>query len=536
MKLDNLSIPKEQSWLSWFFRGLLILGVLVMLGRLAELQVIKGAYYRGLAEGNRIRRVPIVAPRGKILDKNGVVLVDNELVKKTAKFDPLEGYTKELADQNTPEDEVISEWQRKYIYGADFAHLAGYLGEANEEEVNKIDPNCPEKGPHALGSFVGRVGLEQFYDCALRGIDGEELVEVDTVGRRIRSLGRKQPIMGTDIKTTLDYKLQKKLADSMEGKPGSAIVSTPTGEILALYSSPSFDPNLFVQKDKQAEVSKLLLDERLPMFNRFLGGVYHPASVYKIVTTVAAVEEGKIDSDFTYEDTGIIRIGEYEYKNWYFTQYGGTEGLVDPVRAMARSTDTFYYEVGSLIGAEKLSEWSKRFGLAEKTDIDLPGEITGLVPSPEWKKATRGERWFLGNTYNMAIGQGDLAVTPLANHRLGMAVANGGQVCSLSIAGKTACKNLNLQDESLNIVRDGMKAACDAGGTGFPFFDFSPEVGCKTGTAETSVEDETHAWFTVFAPLENPEYVITVLVEKGGEGSKVAAPIAREIMDFIFYP
>jgi len=536
VKLDNLSVPKEQSWLSWFFRGLLILGILVMLGRLAELQVIKGAYYRELAEGNRIRRVPIVAPRGKILDTNGIVLVDNELVEKTAKFDPMEGYTKELANENTPEDEVISEWQRKYVYGADLAHVAGYLGEVNEGEVNKVDPNCSEKGPHALGSFVGRVGLEQFYDCQLRGIDGEELIEVDTVGRRIRSLGRKQPIPGEDIKTTIDYKLQKKLADSMNGKPGSAVVSTPTGEILALYSSPSFDPNLFIKKDSKEEVAKLLSDESLPMFNRFLGGIYHPGSVYKIVTTVAAVEEGKIDREFTYEDTGAIRINEFEYTNWYLTQYGKVEGLVDPVRALARSTDTFFYEVGDLIGAQKLSEWSKRFGLAEKTGIDLPGEVTGLVPSPEWKKATLGERWFLGNTYNMAIGQGDLAVTLLGNHRLGMAMANGGQICTLSIAGEARCQSLGLQSESLSIVRDGMKAACDAGGTGPPFFNFLPEVGCKTGTAETSIKGETHAWFTVFAPFENPQYVVTVLVEKGGEGSKVAAPVARELMDFIFNP
>lgn len=525
--MQNAAIEKQSSWLSWFFRGLLLLGMLVLIGRLGELQVIKGEYYRNLAEGNRVRRVPIVAARGKILDRNGIVLVDNEPIRKTAKFDPMEGYAKELANADTPEDEVITEWSRKYVYGSDLGHLTGYLGEVNEEEVNKVDANCIDKGVRALGSFVGRGGLEQFYGCALRGIDGEELVEVDTMGNRIRTLGRKQPTAGEDITTNIDYKLQRKVADTMKDRPGAVVVSKPTGEILALYSSPAFDPN--------ENISKYLTDENLPMFNRAIAGTYHPGSIYKIVTTVAAVEEGTIDSEYQYDDTGIISIDEFSYTNWYFTQYGGKEGLVDAVRAMARSTDTFYYEVGGLLGAEKLSNWSKRFGLDKTTNLDLPGELAGLVPSPEWKKAVKGERWFLGNTYHMAIGQGDLAITPVENHRLAMFVANGGKICDLRISGSGECRSLEVGDEAMNLVREGMKEACNPGGTGTPFFEFTPDVACKTGTAETGREDETHAWFTVFN-VENPEYVVTVLVEKGGEGSKVAAPIARTIMDFIFHP
>ncbi len=504
------------------------MGMIIVIGRLAELQIIKGAYFRSLAEGNRIRRVPIVAARGRILDKDGVVLVENNPVRNTVKFDPVEGYTKETASESTPENEVITEWSRKYVYGADMAHITGYLGEANESEVDKVEPGCPEKEARKLGSFVGRSGLEQYYDCALRGTDGEELVEVDTLGRRVRSLGRKAPEGGADIKTYIDYKLQRKVAEAMVGKAGSVIVTSPDGRVIAIYSSPSFDPN--------EDISKFLLDERLPMFNRSISGTYHPGSLFKIVTTIAAVEDEKIKRDFTYEDKGVISVDEFQYNNWYFTQYGGTEGIIDVVRALARSTDTFFYEVGSLVGAESLSNWAETFGLAEKTDIDLPGEVVGLVPSPEWKKAVRGERWYLGNTYHMAIGQGDLAVTPAANHRLAMFVANDGKICSLKLSGGSACRALGVESESLALVKEGMKAACDSGGTGAPFFNFDPDVGCKTGTAETSVEDETHAWFTAFAPFDNPGYVVTVLVEKGGEGSKVAAPIAREIMDFIFHP
>jgi len=520
--------PKEQSWLSWFFRGLLILGFAIIIARLIELQVIKGSYFRSLAEGNRVRIVPIVAPRGRILDKDGVILVDNEPVKKTVKFEPLEGYSKVAADENVPEDEIITEWKRKYVYGADFAHITGYLGEANADEVNRVDPRCLNKGPRRLGSYVGRGGLEQFYDCKLRGIDGEEMVEVDTFGNRVRTLGRRAPIPGEEVQTNIDFKIQKKLAEAMSGLAGAAVVTLPTGEVRALYSSPSFDPN--------QSISKYLNDKNLPMFNRAIGGTYHPGSIFKIVTTVAAVEEAKIDADFTYEDKGVIKIDDYEYKNWYFTQYGATEGIVDAVRAMARSTDTFYYKIGEMTGADKLSSWSRKFGLASSTGIDLPGEVNGLVPSPEWKKAVKGEKWFLGNTYHFAIGQGDLAVTPVANHRLSMSVANEGFLCELKISGTPSCALLGVSSKALGLVKKGLKAACDPSGTGYPFFDFTPEVACKTGTAETSIEGETHAWFSVFAPLESPQYVVTILVEKGGEGSRVAAPIAKKIMDYIFHP
>ena len=511
------------------------MGLVIIFGRLAELQVIKGEYFRSLAEGNRIRRVTIVAPRGRILDRNGVILVDNQAVKKTVKFDPKEGYAKVSADEDTPEGEVITEWRRKYIYPTDTAHITGYLGEAGGGEVGKVEPACPNKGVRLLGSFMGRGGMEQRYDCELRGIDGEELVEVDTMGVRVRSLGRRPPFSGEDVTTNIDYKLQKKVAAAMAGKPGAVIVSTPNGKILALYSSPSFDPN--------EDISKFLDDPSLPMFNRAIQGTYHPGSIFKIVTTAAAVEEQKISRAYTYEDLGVIAINEFQYTNWYFTQYGGTEGVINVVRAIARSTDTFFYEVGALVGVDSLSKWARKFGLAEKTGIDLPGEAVGLVPSAEWKKATRGERWFLGNTYHMAIGQGDLAVTPVANHRLAGFVANGGNICELKLVGEPSCINLGVGREAIELLLEGMKGACEPGGTGAPFFNFEPKVACKTGTAETSISDETHAWFSAFAPIDpstgeadDPQYIITVLVEKGGEGSRVAAPIARDIMDYIFNP
>lgn len=510
-----------------------------MVGRVAELQIIKGAYYRDLAEGNRVRKVLIMPPRGKIFDKDGIAIADNIAVKKTVVFDPMEGYEKVLAQDDTPESDIITEWRRIYPFGQVFGHISGYLGEVNQGEVSKVDPNCSDKGVRILGSMIGRGGLEQYYDCHLRGIAGEELVEVDTKGNKIRTLGRKPALAGQDIYTTLDYKLQKKALELMQGEIGAVIVSKPTGEILAAVSSPSYDPNYFV--DKQGGAQKLqeyFSDKSLPLFNRVIAGAYNPGSIFKMVTTSAAIEEGKIDSDYTYEDTGVVTVDEYEYKNWYFTQYGGVEGLVDPVKALARSTDTFYYKVGELVGPDALASWSRKFGLGSQSRIDLPGEVSGLVPTPEWKKAVKGERWFLGNTYHMSIGQGDLTITPIAAHGIASVFAAKGKLCRpfINMAKGENCADLGLSPESISLVYQGMKAACDPQGTGYEFVDFEPDVACKTGTAETYEKDVTHAWFTVFAPIENPQIVITVLVEKGGEGSKVAAPIARKLMDFIFHP
>jgi len=542
-------------------RGLLILGYFILLGRLADLQLIRGKYYKVLAEGNRIRRVPIIAARGKILARGGEVLVGNSKVQKKVVFDPQEGYIKSPDISGAREEEILTEWERDYSYGEVVGHISGYLGEVDESEVGKIRAQCPGKGPRRIGSLVGRSGLEQQYDCTLAGVDGEELVEVDAQGKRIRTLGRKEPIAGSDIKTTIDLGLQEKIAKLLNeeaempiGRKGAVIATDLAGEVLAYYSSPSYDPNTFINGDTE-KVKTLLEDEGLPLFSRVIGGRYHPGSVYKPVVAIAALEEEQIDSEYTYVDTGKITIesiyGDYSYNNWYFTQYGGTEGEIDLVRALARSTDTFFYKIGELTGIDKLRSWSEKFGLDKVTGIDVPGEVAGLIPSPEWKEDVKGERWFLGNTYHMSIGQGDIALTPIALNSAISAIASGGQLCTPHIfdarnSEKFKCSDIGIDTTSLDLVKKGMIEACSTGGTGFTFFDFSEKHGvraaCKTGTAETDdFSEDTHAWFTVFASTINEdqdlggkEIVTTVLVEKGGEGSKVAGPIAREIFNYWF--
>ena len=537
--METLAAAAKQSWLSWFFRGTLILGFLILAGRLSELQIIKGNYFRSLAEGNRIRRVPIVAARGKILARGGEILVGNHEVKKRIIFDKDSGFDKVEDLEGAKEDEIITEYVREYPLAEKFAHLSGYLGEVNPEEVGKINPECPEKGPRKGGTLVGRSGLEEGYECLLAGIDGEELVEVDTGGRKIRTLGKRDPIAGSDLKTSIYFGLQEKVSEVMAEVKGAAIVVEPaTGRILALSSSPSFDPKLFIEKSDNESISRLLTDENLPLFNRAIGGQFHPGSVFKPLVAIAALEEGRIDKNYLFEDEGVITIktlyGDFSYYNWYFSQYGATEGRINLVRAIARSTDTFFYTLGETVGINKLVEWQKKFGLGEGTGIDIPGEIGGLVPSPEWKERVKGEPWFLGNTYHVSIGQGDLSLTPLEVTSITSTIANGGKLCRFKIGEEADCQDLKIKETNLSLVKEGMVEACRPGGTGYTFFDFEPQVACKTGTAETNEDGKTHAWFTVFAPADFPEVAATVLVERGGEGSKVAGPIAREIFDYWF--
>lgn len=536
--METLFSTKTQSWLGWFFRGVLVLFLFIIFARLIELQIIKGAHFRKLAEGNRIRRIPITAPRGKILARSGGALVSSKEVKKRIEFNPEKGYEKNDDLTGASPDEIITEWERKYMLGADAAHVTGYLGEVSKDEVGRINPDCPEKGAREPGQLVGRTGLEEEYECVLSGKDGEELVEVDSAGNKVRTLGRKEPLPGKDLKTSIDIDLQKFVAESIKEDKGAVVVTDTHGEILALYSSPSFDPNLFISGDNNEEISKLLNDNDKPFFNRAIGGSFHPGSVVKPVVAVAALEEGEIDADFIFNDEGKITVespyGTFTYNNWYFTQYGGVEGEIKLTKALARSTDTFFYKMGELLGVDKLASWYKKFDYGEKTGIDIPGEVAGLVPTPEWKKNIKGESWFLGNTYHMAIGQGDVALSPIEINTAISTIASGGSLCSPRIAMDTECKDIGIDKEYIALVKEGMVGACSAGGTGFSFFDFNPQVACKTGTAETGINDKTHAWFTVFAPADFPEIVATVLVEEGGEGSQVAGPIATEIFKYWF--
>jgi penicillin-binding protein 2 len=539
--MRSLSAEGSQSWLSWFLRGLLILLFLVLFAKLFEVQVIKGNYFRDLSEENRIRRVIIPAPRGKILARAGEVLAGNTTVEKRIVWTDSGGFTLSEDLAGAGDEERVTDYKRYYPMGDKFSHALGYLAQVSESEVGKINPDCPEKGPMEAGTLVGKTGLEETYQCLLSGTPGEEIIEVDAVGHEARLLGKKDPIPGRDLQTTIDYGLQGEVAADMEGKKGAVIVTDSRGQVLTFYSYPTFDPNIFVNPGNNEKIGSLIMDQNLPFFDRVIGGTFHPGSVFKPVVAIAALEEGMIDKNFTYNDPGVITVNNYSYSNWFFSEYGRTEGSIGLVRAIARSTDTFFYTIGQMAGPDNIAKWAGIFGLSSPTGIDIPGETRGLIPTPEWKEQVKNEAWFLGNTYHMSIGQGDVSVTPAEINTYISAIAEGGTLCQprFDMYKNPICHKLKVSEDVLSLVKEGMSSACSEGGTAFTFFDFEGkhpgvDVACKTGTAEVGTDGTPHAWFTFFAPADNPQIVATVLIEKGGEGSSVAGPIARKIADYYF--
>jgi penicillin-binding protein 2 len=426
---------------------------------------------------------------------------------------------------------------RKYLYGESLAHVLGYIGQVAPEELSGFGYR------YQGGDLIGRGGVEQSFDLSLRGRKGREIFENDAFGEKVRSIGKIEPRPGEDLYLTIDARFSEVVFEALGRNLGAAVVTeAKTGKIFALATSPSFDPTKLSLGISAVDYQKILRDSRKPFFNRAIGGAYPPASTFKIVTAAAGLEEERITGKTKISDPGVIKIGPFSYHNWYFTQYGKTEGEINVAWALKRSTDTFFYKLGEWLGAYRLSDWAKNFGLGQKTGIDLPGEVAGLVPDPDWKREVKGERWFLGNTYHFAIGQADLTATPLQVNMMTGVIANGGRLCRPRVVETEAeieCLDLGLERETVEIVAEGMKEACLPEGTAVPFFDFEPRVACKTGTAQFgsstgSGQARTHAWLTAFAPADDPEIVVTVLVEAGGEGSKVAAPIAKEIFEAWF--
>lgn len=526
------------------FYFLLIIIFWILILRVIQVTVIQGSYYKDLADGNRMRQVKIIAPRGILFDRLGNVLVKNYPVYKIQKdngdFQQItnEELFKLESSGSLTDYQLIEDVRRLYLHALAFAHVIGYTNEATNEEV--------KSGKYGIGDRVGRIGIEEAFDQRLRGINGKELFETDALGRRTRILGKVDAKPGNNLKLALDVGLQNAAQASFSGKfKGAVIASNPyTGEIMALYSSPSFDPNKFSFNISLDDYNKLLTDEEKPLFNRAISGLYPPGSTFKIITAAAGLQLGEIDENTKIEDTGIIQIGPYRFPNWYYTQYGKTEGEINVVSALTRSNDIFFYKVGEMVGISQLSFWAYQFNTGKKLGIDIAGEEAGIVPNAGWKLSQKDEDWFLGDTYHVAIGQGYLLVTPLQVNFWTAAIANGGWLCKPKLLKseqnidfkKKECKNIGLSENTIWLITQGLHGACSPGGTGFPLFNFQVkgekiETACKTGTAEFGdPKDRTHAWFTVFAPLENPQIVVTVFVEEGGEGSYIAAPIAKAIL------
>lgn len=481
-----------------------MVGMAIIAAKILYLQIVERGQHQLSSYANHIELLRDNAPRGVVYDRNGVALTIN----------------------TASEGEFIREYPLKEA----IAPILGYLSEVKSEELG-----CSEGLCYQMGMEVGRTGIEKTMETRLRGRDGGRLVEVDSTGSEVRELGSNQSEAGGDIHLSIDSRLEKIMYEALGGKKGSAVALDMQGRVLGLASSPAYDPSHI--KDYLSDTDKLFF------LNRAIAATYPPGSVFKLVTGIAGLTEGKIDRDTQFEDTGEIKVGSYRYGNWYFDQYGRTEGSIGLTRALARSNDIYFYKVGEAVGVDKIVYWARKFGLGQKTGIELPGEVAGLVPDRLWKERATGEKWFLGNTYHLAIGQGDLLVTPIQVARMTLA-AISGRVCQVSLLKESVvkCPDLGLKTEDFASIREGMKGACASGGTAYPFFTFSPWVACKTGTAQHSGQNANdprdvagnvlpHAWITVAYPGENPEMILTVMLESAGEGSAEAGPVAKAILE-----
>lgn len=551
--------------------------------RLWQLQILQGSEYRKLSEGNRLRVVKVAAPRGIIYDRNGIPLVKNapyysvsinpsaleridfkalaELLRidrdslaekirehqNRSLFEPLrvkEGLSdKEIAviearRSDFPGLSIDVDVTRDYIFGSVGAHLIGYLGKPTEFQARS--GAFSDVPPDA---FIGQWGIERLYDKHLRGMPGEMIIEVDALGRELGLLREKSATRGGDLWLAMDINVQKEAEESFGDKTGAMVAMKPdSGEILALISKPSFDPNMFGRGIKYAQWEELNQNKKLPLLNRALQSQYPPGSTFKIVTAIAALEAGAID-----ENTKVTCNGGIAYGRWHFGCWRKTgHGTVSLHRALVESCDVYFYEAGKKLGIDKLAAYARELGLGRETGLEMVSERRGLIPDTKWKEEKKKQPWYLGETFNAAIGQGYVAVTPFQMAQLTGTVANGGYIYRPSLLRMAQrpepVERLKLRQETLDAVKKGLLGVVNEnGGTGWLAKSSAVNICGKTGTAQVvgmkrdsshlSEMHRDHAWFVAFAPYETPEIALSVMVEHGGHGGAAAAPIAKRAIE-----
>ena len=541
-------------------------------------QIIRYPYYSMLSKNNSIRVIPISGPRGNIYDRNGVALVSNKLcfdvaliyheisdenkLMKTledvlgfsrqdmmnalnkAKLKPyapvtiVEDIDKEkafvLEEASVDVDglKIETRSRRNYIYGNVGCHIFGYLSEVTEDELEELG----DYGYHSK-DLIGRSGLEKYYDYYLTGADGGTQIEVDNRGRQTRVIGLKEPSAGKDLQLTIDIALQSACDKLLGERRGAIVVMNPmTGEVLALSSHPTFDPNIFVKSGTSMDRLKLLRDKLgRPLSDKAISGFYPPGSVFKIVTSSAALETKSI-TEFTYFTcTGSYMLGNAKFDCWKEGGHGAqnvTDGLMN-------SCNVFFYNTGRKTGVDNLETYAKLYGFGKPTGIDLPDEVKGLVPGRAWKRSRGKSIWYEGETLNYAIGQGYLLVTPIQILNMMAAVANGGEIVRPYIVKRidstfvSSSKEgrLGVSEKTLNKVREGLYKVVNAeGGTGKRAKVEGLIVAGKTGTAQNP-QGVTHAWFSGFAPFDGPKICLVVFVEHGGKGGLEGSEIAKGIFE-----
>lgn len=603
---DFLGVVVSSKKLNLFLL-LIFAGLFILLGQAGYLQIFKGKYYREMAEGNRIRLERSKAERGIIYDRNLKLLVKNvpnfslivtpadlpkdkdkrtQIINRLAEivgddsnkivqtidqnshsYQPLilkENLDYEKAIQIEIESENMSGVKleigvrREYLNEANdgqkalsLSHILGYEGKITKEEIE-----ADKSKEYFSTDYIGKTGVESYYEDVLKGKDGKKQIEVDALGKEKKVIAVADPQKGNNLVLTIDFDLQEKLEQILNehlktnGKArGTAVVLDPeTGEILALVGLPSFDNNIFARGISEEEYHSLINDSNQPLFMRALSGTYPSGSTIKPMIAAAALEEGIINQNTTFLSTGGIY-----YDKWFFPDWkAGGHGLTNVRRALAESINTFFYIIGggykdfNGLGAEKMKKYVELFGLGNKLGIDLPSEAQGLIPNREWKEKVKKEEWYIGDTYHFAIGQGDVLVTPLQIAFATSVFANGGtlylphvvkEIIS-DVRGPTFVKPRVIREnfidkKNIEIVRQGLRQAVTSGSAA-KLQNLKVSSAGKTGTAEGATGRPPHAWFTGFAPYLDPEVVITVLVEEGGEGSGIAQDVSFEFLDWYF--
>jgi len=573
----------------------------LLVGRLYWLQVVDSDRYRDLAENNRLRLRTVHAPRGLILDRQGRAIAETQgsfdlvctpvdvkdlegeigLLSEIVEFDVDESEVLEkirLAKRTNPYSSitvardlrfeqvsviefnrenltgfsVLVEAKRSYPYGTSFAHVLGYVGEASPEEMEQS-----EDGSLAMGDLVGKYGLERLMDDELRGVNGGRKVEVDAAGRDQRLVEEVPSRAGGAVHTSLDADLQVTAQEALGNRAGAVIALSPrTGEVLAFFSGPAFDPNVFARGIRKAEWRALSTDPRKPMQNKGLQGTYAPGSTIKPFLALAALETKVQEKGKTIFCPGSYRLGNRVFRCWKEKGHGD----VDMYRAIVQSCDVYFYMLGLKLGPDPLAKLEKDAGLGTITGIDLPGERKGLVPDTEWKRTVMKSRWYDYESVILGIGQGAIHLTPLEMTVGYATIATGGEVMRPRVVSKVVdmdgkvetfppemVRKLPWSPENVEFIRKALAGVVNDYGTGGAAKLPGIIVGGKTGTAQVAsvkgkmiksenlpYEIRDHAWFVAFAPVDDPRIVVAAMVEHGGHGGSAAGPIVKAVMQEFF--
>jgi penicillin-binding protein 2 len=581
-------------------RGLavvILVSLFLLLARTWHLQVMSGDYFLRLSENNRLRQLRIKSLRGKVLDRHGRVLADNraaytlmavpedlpsedvlhgllerldletepaalQALKSAAAFQPV------LIQRDLPRDRVAYfaehrmdfpglflevEPLRSYPYHRLAAHLLGYLGEISESQLqHRGNEN------YQPGDLLGQYGLERTYETILRGIPGVRQVEVDTFGRETQLISEQSPIPGVNLVLTLDLHLQQLAEQLLEEHTGSIVALDPrNGQILALASSPAFDPNTFATHLSEATWTALASDPRHPLHNRVIQGQYPPGSIFKIITALAALEEGVVTPYTTVCCPGHYVYGHRIYRDWKPSGHS----CVSLHQALVQSCDVYFYHVGQELGVDRIARYARAFGLGQASGFVPDAEKDGLIPSTEWKRRVRGQSWYGGETLSVSIGQGYILTTPLQVANLLATLANGGTLYQpyvilrqervdgtvLKQMAPRVLRQLHLQPEHIAWVKQGLWGVVhDPKGTGKAARHEHIAIAGKTGTAQVvrlprhvdgrkfqeqlPEQQRDHAWFAAFAPVEDPRIAVVVMIEHAGQGGSNFASLAKTII------